>query len=229
MFDLALKFLCASLSSVAVYMACVWVYKKVRSPLLNPLLISTIFLVICIVLAQIEIRDYEEGTQAISFFLGPATVALAYSVYVQWKLLKENFLPILVGCFVGSVVSIVSAHTLCTLFGFDQSLTASFIPKSVTMPIALTITDHLGGIGPITVAAVVFTGILGAVFSPVLIKVFKIKNKIACGLAIGTSSHALGTTKAVELGELEGAMSGVAIAMSGLITTALVLLADLFI
>ena len=136
-------------------------------------------------------------------------------------MLKKNLIPILAGTFTGSVASIASVLVLCRLFGLSDELTASLIPKSVTTPIAMEISKQQGGIVPITVAAVIVTGIFGAVLAPIFIRIFRVKNPVEAGIAIGTCSHALGTSKALELGEVEGAMSGIAIGVAGIITVIL--------
>lgn len=214
--------------SFIVFKLAVALYKKVRSPLLNPLLVTVIFIIVLLCVFQIPLESYESSVQAISFLLGPATVALAYSVYRQRQILKQHFVPIFCGCLVGSVVSMISAYSLCKLLGLGDDMAISFIPKSVTTPIAIAVSQELGGITSITVAAVIITGILGAIFAPLMTKIFRVKNRIAKGVAIGTCSHAVGTTKALEMGELEGAMSGVSIAVSGLLTTAIVIIASCF-
>lgn len=170
--------------------------RKTRSPLANPLLIA---IAICIAVLQgfaIPLESFQQGGQIISMFLAPATAALALSIYSQWEVLKKNFLPILAGTLTGSLTSIVSVLVLCKLFGLSDELTASMIPKSVTTPIAMEISKQQGGIVSITVAAVIVTGIIGAVIAPALIKLFRVKNPVEAGIAIGTCSHALGTTKA---------------------------------
>lgn len=211
--------------SFVVFKLSVLLYEKVRSPLLNPLLVTVVFIIAALGILHIPLDSYEQSVQAISFFLGPATVALAYSVYRQRQVLKEHFVPIFAGCLVGSVVSMVSAYTLCMLLGLGDSLALSFVPKSVTTPIAIAVSQQLGGITSITVAAVIITGILGAITAPLMSRVFHVRDGIAKGVAIGTCSHAVGTTKALEMGQLEGAMSGVSIAVSGLLTTAIVIVA----
>jgi putative effector of murein hydrolase len=125
------------------------------------------------------------------------------------------------GTLVGSLVSVASAYFLCKAFGLDDILTKSMLPKSVTTPFAMAISESIGGIPAVTVAAVVLTGILGNVLAPLLIRLFRVKNPIAAGVAIGTASHAVGTSKAIEIGETEGAMSGIAIAMAGIFTVVL--------
>jgi len=214
-----------SLASIAVFELCVLLYKKVKTPLLNPLLVTLIGLMLALSAFNIPLESYEESVSLFSFLLGPATVALAYSVYKQRQILKEHFVPIVAGCLVGSVVSMVSAYGLCKLLGLGNDMALSFVPKSVTTPIAIAASQELGGITSITVAAVIITGILGAIFSPAMAKVFRVKSSIAKGVAIGACSHAVGTTKAIEMGELEGAMSGVALAVSGILTTIIVIIA----
>lgn len=224
-FSFAGLLLVGSFASIAMFELCVLLYKKVKTPLLNPLLITLIGLIFALTFFHISLESYEQSVSIFSFLLGPATVALAYSVYKQRQILKEHFIPIVAGCFVGSVVSMVSAYGLCKLLGLGNDMALSFIPKSVTTPIAIAASQELGGITSITVAAVIITGILGAIFSPVMAKVFHVNSSIAKGVAIGACSHAVGTTKAIEMGELEGAMSGVALAVSGILTTIIVIIA----
>lgn len=224
--QLALTLAVGTVASFAVFKLSVLLYERVKSPLLNPLLVTVAFIIAALVALRIPLDSYEQSVQLISFLLGPATVALAYSVYRQRQTLKEHFVPIFAGCLVGSVVSMASAYALCKLLGLDDAL--SFIPKSVTTPIAIAVSQQLGGITSITVAAVIVTGILGAITAPLMARLFRVRDGIAKGVAIGTCSHAVGTTKALEMGELEGAMSGVSIAVSGLLTTAIVIVASCF-
>ena len=211
--------------SFAVFQACVWLYQKIKSPLLNPLLVTLVVMIVLLVAFGVPMSSYEDSVQLFSFMLGPATVALAYSVYRQRAILKDHFLPIVCGCLVGSVASMVSAYTLCNVLGLGHSMALSFIPKSVTTPIAIAASQELGGITAITVAAVIVTGILGAIFAPLMARLFHVSDKVATGVAIGTCSHAVGTTKAIEMSQLEGAMSGVAQAVSGILTTVIVIVA----
>ena len=127
-------------------------------------------------------------------------------------------MPVVVGCLVGSVASMVSAYLLCRAFGLSEELAATMLPKSVTTPIAMAVSEALGGIVPVTVAAVILTGILGAMTAPLMVKIFRVKDPVVQGVAIGTCSHAIGTTKAMELGEVQGAMSSIAIGVAVLMT-----------
>lgn len=209
--------------SVAAFQGAVWLNRKVKTPLLNPLLVAVTFIIVVLVVFKIPLQSYQQGAQVISYFLGPATAVLAYSIYRQMAVLKKHFLPILAGCLAGSVVSMVSAYALCRLFGLDDAVAMSTLPKSVTTPIAMSVSETLGGVTSITVAVVIATGIMGSVLAPTLIKLFKVKSPIAAGVAIGTCSHAVGTSKAMQIGELEGAMSGIAIGVSGLLTMVIAL------
>ena len=196
----------------------VWVNKKTKSPLANPLLIAIVLCILVLQVLHIPLESFNAGGNMIAMFLAPATASLALSIYGQLDVLKKNLIPILAGTSVGSIVSMTSVFLLCKAFRLDEALTVSMLPKSVTTPIAMEITRQNGGIVPVTVAAVVVTGIMGAMLAPSLIKLFKVDNPVAAGIAIGTCSHALGTSKAVEIGETEGAMSGIAIGTAGILT-----------
>ncbi len=187
-------------------------------PILNPLLLAMIGVIVMLECLEIPLDTFKEGTRILSMLLGPATVVLAIPMYKQRELLRTYFPAIFIATGVGALTAILSVVGLSHLFGLDESLIVSLIPKSVTTPIALQISEQLGGIAGITVTAVVIAGMVGAVIAPNLLKLFKIKHAIAVGLAIGTSSHALGTSKAIQLGEVQGAMSGLAIGFTGLFT-----------
>ena len=198
-----------------------WINRKTHSPLANPLLIAVVICIAALQIFSIPLESFQQGGDIITMFLAPATAALSLSIYNQLDTLKKNLLPILAGTLTGSITSIGSVIGLCKLFGLDEELTASLIPKSVTTPIAMEVSRQHGGIVSITVAAVIVTGIFGAILAPVLIKLFRVKNPVEAGIAIGTCSHALGTSKALEIGETEGAMSGIAIGVAGIITVVL--------
>lgn len=206
-----------SLSVIAFWIG-VRIQKKTGLVLCNPLLIAIVLVSAVLLVCHIPYESYNVGGTIINMFLAPATACLAVSIYTQINLLKENWLPIVVGCTAGSITSMGSIYIMCRLFRLDEAVSASLIPKSVTTPIAVSISQSLGGIQAITVVAVILTGILGSIFAPVLIKLFRVKDPVAAGLAIGACSHAVGTSKALELGETEGAMSGLAIGICGILT-----------
>ena len=204
--------------SIVAFLIGVQIQKKTGLELCNPLLIAIVLASAVLLVCRIPYESYNQGGAIINMFLAPATACLAVSIYTQINLLKENWLPILVGCTAGSITSMGSIYIMCRLFRLDEAVSASLIPKSVTTPIAVSISENLGGIQAITVVAVILTGILGSILAPVLIKLFRVKDPVAAGLAIGACSHAVGTSKALELGETEGAMSGLAIGICGILT-----------
>lgn len=195
-----------------------------KNPIVNPLIISIGLIIIILIIFNIPIESYRQGGNIINMFLAPITALLAVSVYRQRYVLRENFLPVFVGSLVGSIASIASVYGLCVAFGIDQKIMASMLPKSVTTAIAVEISAQLGGIASITVSAVICTGIIGGIFSPLFIKMFRVKNPIAAGVAIGTCSHAIGTSKAIEIGEVQGAMASVALSISGILTAVIMML-----
>lgn len=204
--------------SVAAFGIGVKLQQKLKTPVCNPLIIAIVLIAGVLLIFKIPYEAYNVGGEIINMFLAPATACLAVAIYTKIKILKQYWLPILVGCTAGSAASMLSVYGMCRLFGLDESLTISLMPKSVTTPIAVSIAEPAGGIVPITVVAVIGTGILGSIIAPFLIRVFKVTDPMAAGLAIGASSHAVGTSKAIELGEVEGAMSGLAIGVCGIIT-----------
>ncbi len=206
---------------IAAFELGVWLQKRLKTPLCNPLLIAVALIIALLHALQIPFEDFNRGGELVSLFLAPATAVLALSIYSQLEVLKKHFLPVLAGCLAGSLTSMASVFGLCKLFGLDKALTVSLLPKSVTTPIAIGIAEAHGGIRAVTVAAVIITGVIGAIAAPALVRLFRIKNPVEAGTAIGACSHAVGTTKAMEMGEIQGAMSSIAIGVSGLLTVLL--------
>ena len=204
--------------TIFTYIAGIKINRALKTPIANPNLIATFIVIAVLLILGIPYDDYIQGGKIIEIFLAPATAALALKIYEQMHLLKKYWLPVLAGTAVGAATSIIVVYAMCKWAGLDQALTASLLPKSVTTAIAIPLSEQNGGIASVTVFCLVVTGIFGAMFSPTLIKLFRIKNPVEAGVAIGTCSHALGTTKAIELGDIEGAMSGCAMAITGLIT-----------
>ena len=204
--------------SLLTYALGLWLNQKAKSPLVNPMLISVGLIIAVLLLFGIPHEHFQHGGEVIELFLTPATAVLSIRVYEHFRLLKKNWIPVLVGAAVGSLVSILCVLFFCRLFHFDAVLTTSLLPKSVTTAIAVPLSAQNGGIPSITAAALLVTGMLGAIFAPYLVRLFRIKNPVEAGIAIGTSSHALGTSKALEMGDIEGAMSGCAIGIAGLFT-----------
>lgn len=198
-----------------------WVNKKTGSPIANPLLIGCILVGAYLVLVGVPLEEYNEGGGVLTLCLTPATISLALPIYRQFEVLKKHLLPILAGAFMGSLASIGSVYVFGKLFGLDAQLICSLLPKSVTTPIGVALSESMGGLTAVTAIAIVFTGIVGAVFLPTALKLLGIQHPVVTGIAIGTASHAVGTSRALELGEIEGAMSGLAIGIAGLITAVL--------
>lgn len=206
------------IATIFAYQAGISIQKKVKHPLANPILIAVLLICTLLVIMDIPLEAYQEGGNLIYLFLAPATAALAVPIYKNWQILRLNWKPIIAGTMAGSFSSIVIVFALCKLFKLEESLTLSLLSKSVTTPIAVGITEQLGGIVPIAIAAVIFSGITGNIMAPFLVKVFRVEDPVAQGIGIGTASHAIGTTRAITMGELQGAMSGLAIGLSGLWT-----------
>ncbi len=199
-----------------------WINEKTGSPIANPLLIGCILVGVVLVVFDIPLDEYNEGGGFLTLCLTPATIALAVPIYRQLEVLKKHLLPILAGALVGSLVSIGSVYGLGKLFGLDGKLIVSLLPKSVTTPIGVALSESMGGLTAVTSLAIIFTGIVGAVFLPASLKLLGVKHPVVTGIAIGTSSHAVGTSRALELDEVEGAMSGLAIGIAGLITAVVI-------
>ena len=204
--------------TLITYLFGVWVNKKTKSVFLNPLLISSLIIIAFLLIFKIPLENYQKGADFIQMLIAPATTALALSMYKNIETIKENFLAITVGCVTGALTSITCVIVLCKLFNIQEEIYLSLLPKSVTTAIGIQISAEIGGIVPITSAAVFFTGFFIGVTAPYLIKIFRIKNRIAAGIALGTSGHAFATAKAIEIGDVEAAMSGIAIGICGLAT-----------
>lgn len=196
--------------------------RRVKFPLCNPLIIATILIVAFLLLFDIDVETYNKGAAYLQHYLTPATVCLAVPLYRKLRVLKDNLWAILAGVLSGCITSAVSILILCKLFGLDEILYRSILPKSITTAMALGVAEKLGALPSVTVIGIMVAGFTGALLAPAMFKLFHIKEPVAQGLAIGTSSHALGTSKAIEIGEIQGAMSGLAIVVAGVITVALV-------
>lgn len=192
--------------------------KKFKMALFNPLLIAILCVMGVLLVFDIDYEKYNEGGRYISYLLTPATVCLAVPLYQQMNLLKKNFKAVIGGIVSGVITSMVSVLVLAKLFGFSHEQYVTLLPKSITTAIGMGVSEELGGIVTITVAVIIITGVIGNILAEAIFKIFKIEESIARGLALGTSSHAIGTAKAMEIGEIEGAMSSLAIAVAGLIT-----------
>lgn len=204
--------------SLIGYGAGIMLKKKFKYAFLNPLLISIIFVIGVVMLCGVDYESYENSAQYLSYLLTPATVCLAVPLYQQMTLLKKNMAAVACGILAGVLASLGSVLLLAFLFGLEHDVYVTLLPKSITTAIGMGVSEELGGLVTITVAVIIVTGVIGNVIGEAVCKLFRIYEPIAKGLALGTSSHAIGTAKALEMGEVEGAMSSLAIAVAGLLT-----------
>ncbi len=207
----------ATLSLCAYGIGC-FLRKKLKSPIFNPLLISVIITVCVLVVGKIDYDVYLGSAKYISYLLTPATVALAIPLYEQLEALKSNPKAIIAGIFSGTLISLLCILAMSLMFGLSHREYITFLPKSITTAIGMVLSEELGGYPAITATIIVITGVFGNIIGEFVLKIFKISHPVAKGVALGTSAHAIGTTKAMELGRTEGAMSSLSIVIAGIIT-----------
>lgn len=204
--------------TIIAYMISVKIYNHSKISVLNPVLISVILIIASIIIFNIPYEIYEKGGNIITYILGPIVVILAIPLYKSRHTLKKYMIPVFAGIISGIVASVLSVYVLCKIFQLDIKVINSILPKSITSPMAIEVSKVTGGIVGLTVFSVVITGIVGASIAPLVCKHGKIKNEIAKGIGIGSSSHGVGTTKAVEMSDEAGAASGLAMGLTGVIT-----------
>jgi predicted murein hydrolase (TIGR00659 family) len=205
----------------------VWIYKRSKITMLQPLIISMVIIIPFLKVTGIDYTTFYQQTKLLNFMLGPSVVALGFVLYEQIEHIRGNVLSILTAVFVGSIVGIFSVLLIAKLLGADHMLMASLAPKSVTTPIALSLAERNGGVPALAAAFVVICGLFGGLIGPILLRSMGIKSKIAQGLAMGSASHALGTVRALEMGAIEGAISGLAIGIMGFMTALLIPLLEM--
>ena len=206
--------------SIAAYEAGSLLKKKYHSALFNPLLLSVAATIVLLVLFRIDYDTYYDGAKYLSYLLTPATVCLAIPMYEQLELLKKNLKAVMVGIISGVLMSLGCILVMAIVFGLNHETYVTLLPKSITTAIGMGVSEELGGYVTITVATIVITGVLGNIIGEGLCKLFHIEEPIAKGVALGTASHAIGTARAMEMGEIEGAMASLSIAVAGLLTVA---------
>ncbi len=214
-----------SFLTLAVYWGAVKLRQRWNTPLLNPLMLSIVFIIGLLRLTGIDYRHYERGAGYLAYFITPATICLAIPLYRQFHYLKKNYKAVLLAILSGTLSGLICIFGLAYVMKFSYEQYVTFLPKSITTAIGIDLSKELGGNSTITVTAIVLTGIMGSVLGEWICKAFKIKHPISVGLALGTASHVLGTSKAMEIGEIEGAMSSLSVAISGIMT---ILFAGLF-
>lgn len=208
----------AVLVSLALYLLGKYLQDKTHIVLFNPLLLSTVFTILFLLLFHIDYNTYYEKADYLYYLLTPTSVCLAVPLYEQIKLLKQNVLAIVLGILSGVIACLLSILGFAVVFNFSHTVYVTILPKSITAAMAMGVSEELGGISSLTVPIVIMTGITGNIIAELVCKIFRIKEPIARGLAIGSASHAMGTAKAIEMGEIEGAMSSLSIAVAGIMT-----------
>lgn len=204
--------------SLLTYEIGLWLKRKFKHAIFNPLLISIVAVIIFLLVFHVDYAKYNEGAKYISYLLTPATVCLAVPLYEQFELLKKNVRAVIAGIVSGVITSVSCVLIMALIFHFDHAQYVTMLPKSITTAIGMGVSEELGGYVTITVAVIVVTGVFGYIMADTILKIFHIEEPIAKGIAIGSSSHAAGTARAMELGEIEGAMSSLSIAVAGLLT-----------
>ena len=204
--------------SIGTYLLGMMIKRKFRLAICNPLLISIALTIAVLVLTGVDYGTYNESANYLSYFLTPATVCLAVPLYQQLEQLKSNWKAILGGILSGVLTSLVTILVLAKLFGLGHAEYVTLLPKSITTAIGMGVSEELGGYVTITVAVIVITGVFGNMIAEAVCRLFRIREPIARGIAIGSAAHAIGTARAMEMGEIEGAMSSLSIAVAGLLT-----------
>lgn len=211
--------------SIGAYLFACWLKNKTKLAILNPLLVSAALIIACILGVGMDYETYNKGASYLSWLLTPATVCLAIPLYKQLHLLKKHADAVAVGITSGVVTSVVSIFLMCKVLGMAHVHYVTLLPKSITTAIGMGISEEAGGIVTLTVMSIILTGVLGNMAGETVLKLLKVRHPVAKGLAMGTSAHAVGTAKALEMGEIEGAMSSLSIAVAGLMTVIVVPLA----
>ena len=211
------SFFCVALTLIA-FCAASALQKKWKLAILNPILLSAAAVIVVLKVLDIPNETYQAGCQILSFLLTPATICLSISFYEQFQNLKKHLLAVSTGVVAGTVASISAVWALSRIFDLDSSLLASMLPKSVTTAIGVALSTELGGIAAITTAAIIITGIFGNIIGPSLCRLFRLENPVAQGAAFGTSAHVIGTTRAMEMNALAGAVSSLSLTLAGIVT-----------
>jgi predicted murein hydrolase (TIGR00659 family) len=213
--------LIAILVTIAIYFFSKKFYQRFPTPFTIPLLIGTLLIIMLLTVSGIPYDTYMVGGKWIEQLLGPAVVALAFPLYKQREVLKAYFFPLLTGVSCGALFGVISGAQLSRLLGIEEMLVYSIMPKSVTTPVAMEVASSLGGIPALAAIFVMIAGIGGVIISPILLKVFNITHVIGKGVGLGSAAHAIGTARALEAGELEGAISSVSMTLSAIIVSIL--------
>ena len=208
------------LISLGAYAIGMWLKRKTGWPLMNPLLVAIVLVICTLLLLDVDYPTYQRGANVISYMLTPATVCLAVPLHQQVEQLKKNYRAVLIGITSGVLASLVSILILALLFQFNHTEYVTFLPKSITTAIGIGVSEELGGNVALSIVSIIVTGVLGNIFAEGFLRIMKIEEPIAKGIAIGAASHAVGTSKAMEMGAVEGSMSSLSIVICGIMTVA---------
>lgn len=222
------SFFCMALT-LAAFSLCAALQRRTKLAILNPIILSAFLVMAVLTVLDIPNSVYQEGVQILNYLLTPATICLAISFYEQFQAMKKQMLPLCIGVITGCICCIGSVYIMTRFFGFDRLLTVSMLPKGITNAIAVALSQELGGIAAITTAGTAITGTFGNIAGPALCKLFRIRNPIAQGVAFGTASHVIGTSRAAEMSELAGAVSSFALTIAGIFTCLVISLSAQFI
>ncbi|EPZ41430.1 MULTISPECIES: LrgB family protein [Alicyclobacillus] len=204
--------------TIFFFIVCRWIYKKAKFDLLTPILITPLLLVALLLVAHIPYGQYRSGTSIITYFLQPATVAFAVPLYQNFQLLRKNIMEMVVSILSGVFIAIVAAYFIGKLMHLNLTLIKSMVPKSITTPIAMDVSNALGGNPTLTAVFVIITALTGITIGPIVVRMLRIRTPIARGVLFGTSAHSAGTSKAFEFGEVEGAMSSISMIIAAIVT-----------
>ena len=204
------------LITILIYTICIRIFSKLKLPIFNPMLLSIILIIVVLKILNISYENYYVGGSILNALIVPATVSLAIPLHKNLHLLKKHYLSIIIGILLGNVVNCLLIVFTAKILKYNPELIYSILPKSVTTAIAVGVSENLGGISSVTVIVVMITGISGSVLAPFIFQKLKIKDPIAIGICLGSSSHAVGTSKAIEINSTAGAMAGLAIGITGI-------------
>ena len=206
------------LLSLGAYGLGLLLQRRWKLPIFNPLLVAIVVVAVVLLLLDLDYGSYSQGANLLNYLLTPATVCLAVPLYEQFSLLRRHGKAVLLGIAAGGLAGLVTILVLAWLFSLDHSAYVTLLPKSITTAIGIGVSEELGGHVSLTVVVIIITGVLGNIFAEGVCKVFRITEPVAAGVAIGTSTHAVGTARAMEMGEIQGAMSSLSIVVAGLLT-----------
>lgn len=206
------------LATILIYVSCKRFYKSFSKAIFTPIILTPLLVIGLLVFAEIPYETYHSGTQYLSGMIGPATVALAVPLYKNRHVMKKHAVSILLSVLAGSTIAIITSAWIAKKLDLNIQLIDSMVPRSATTPIAIVVSDVIGGIPAITAVFVLATGVLGMMLGPVVIRFFRFKNDVSHGVLLGTSAHAVGTTKAFELSTTSGSISTVAMILTAFFT-----------